>query len=111
MRIFTFVTFLFLTSLAATAQSARTDASDAVRVSVFPNPASDYVHIRLDNPEAQDTKVVMYSIIGSEIPAEQEIIDDFELRIRVKDLPSGYYLLSIGSGDRNNRISRKFIKR
>ena len=111
MRIFTLVTFLFFASLAAKAQSTRTDASDAVRVSIFPNPASDYVHIRLDDPEAESTKVVMYSIIGSEIPSEREIIDDFELRIRVKDLPAGYYLLSIGSGERNNRISRKFIKR
>ena len=110
MKVFTLVSFLLISTVAAMAQPIKND-QEIIRVSVFPNPASDYLHIRMENPDARQAQVHVYSIIGSEISTDLEFIDDYEMRIRVKDLPSGYYLLSVQSGENSNRISRKFIKR
>lgn len=90
-------------------QAERIDISKSVRI--FPNPAVEYVYIKVHQFKAQDVSLTLHNIIGNEIAFESEIIDEHELRVTVKDLDAGYYL--IGLKDKSSRFSGtfKFVKK
>ncbi len=83
----------------------------ASAVSVYPNPAIEYVHVRFDEPIAKQTRITLHNIIGNVLEVESEMLDDHELRLRVKDLPVGYYLLAVRDEASNSRSTIKFLKR
>lgn len=80
-------------------------------VSVFPNPATDVISVLFDQPLAGNSNLVMYTIIGNEVNIEPELVDDFEVRIRVRELPSGYYLLAVRNEKSGLKVTKKFLKR
>ena len=81
-------------------------------VSVFPNPATtDYVTIKFESPQAKKVKLNVYTIIGNSVDVETEAIDDFELKIKVRDLGAGYYLLSLNNPESNFKSTLKILKR
>lgn len=77
---------------------------------IYPNPAVEYLHLKFDQPIAREVNLELHSIIGSRLEAETEVMDDYEVRIRVKDLPSGYYLLDVRKPGVNH-VAFKFVKR
>jgi Secretion system C-terminal sorting domain len=88
------------------------DKGDPVKsVQLFPNPATDYLTIKFELPHAKTIKLAMNTIIGNSLEVEAEVVDDFEVRIKVRDLPSGYYLLAIHDGEANSQNTYKFLKR
>jgi hypothetical protein len=117
MRIFyTIVILLFSVAFASNAQSREDYEVQNGRINnksvhLFPNPAVDFVHIRMDNVPARQIKLSVHNIIGNEIPVEVEVVDEHELRIRVKELVSGYYLLAIKDNEDHFRGTFKFVKR
>lgn len=62
---------------------------------VYPNPAVDYISLKFEQPLAKEVTLELHSIIGNSLEVESEVINDFEVRVKVKDLPSGYYLLDV----------------
>ncbi|HLZ16834.1 MAG TPA: T9SS type A sorting domain-containing protein [Cyclobacteriaceae bacterium] len=80
-------------------------------IQVYPNPALDYLVIKFELPVAKTSKLSFHSIIGSSIELEQETIDEFEIRVKVKDLPVGYYIVAIQDTQNNSRAIHKFLKR
>jgi hypothetical protein len=80
-------------------------------VQIYPNPAADYLTIKFESPIAKSSKLAFHSIIGSSIELEQETIDDFEIRVKVKDLPVGYYVIAIHDLQNNSRAIHKFLKK
>ncbi len=79
-------------------------------VRVYPNPAVDFISLKFEQPLAKSVTLELHSIIGNSLEVESEVIDDFEVRIRVKDLPSGYYVLDVRMpGASHNAF--KFLKR
>src|SRR5258707_1590984 len=78
---------------------------------VYPNPATDYLTIKFELPIAKTSKLAFHSIIGSSLELEQEVIDEFEIRVKVKDLPTGYYILAVHDTQNNARGIYKFLKR
>lgn len=80
-------------------------------VRLFPNPAIDYVSVKFETPIAKHASFSVHSIIGSTIEVESEVIDDFEIRLRVKELPTGYYLVALKDETSNERGTFKFLKR
>lgn len=80
-------------------------------VQLFPNPAIEYLTVKFEEPVAKKTKLALHNILGSGVEIEQEVIDDFEVRLRVKDLPTGYYLLSLKEENTHQRGTFKFLKR
>ena len=80
-------------------------------VEVYPNPATDYLIVKFEAPVAKTSKLAFHSIIGSSIELEQEAIDDFEVRVRVKDLPTGYYIVVVHEPQNNSRGIYKFLKK
>ncbi len=83
------------------------------QVSVYPNPASDdFIYVRLTKPlEAYGMRINLYNIIGNEVPAEFEVMNQYELRIRIKELPAGYYLLGLREERSRFKGTYKFLKR
>ncbi len=79
-------------------------------VKLFPNPATDFLIIKFETPLARTVKLTLHTIIGNSLEVESEIVDDFEIHLRVKDLPSGYYFLAL-KDDGHQSSSFKFLKR
>lgn len=83
----------------------------AKSIQIFPNPAVDFVHVRLESVNFNDVKVSLHNIIGNEMSIESEMVDEHEIRIRVKDLDTGYYLLALKDDHAKLRGTYKFLKR
>jgi hypothetical protein len=80
-------------------------------VSLYPNPATEYVNIKLGTLNANEVKITLYNLIGNEVQIETESIEEHEVRVRVKDLSTGYYLLAIRDEQVKFRGTYKFLKR
>jgi hypothetical protein len=117
LRIFTVALMIVsgaLTVLAQerTAQSAQAERIDIFKsVQVFPNPADEFIHIKSEQFHSADVKLTLHNIIGNEIPSETEVVDEHELRIRVKDFTTGYYLIAVRDEKRKMTATVKFLKR
>jgi hypothetical protein len=90
-------------------QSEHNDIAKSVRI--FPNPAVEFVHVRIDQFKAADIRLSLHNIIGNEVNTETEIVDEHEIRVRVKDLASGYYLLAMKDKDSKFTSTFKFVKK
>lgn len=117
MRFLGFIIMFFSLVFAAQAQTADNydvqpeQAELSKSVHIFPNPATEYVNVRLDFLQAENVTLTVHNIIGNEVPVETERVDTNELRVRVKDLVSGYYLLAIKDEEDKFRGTYKFLKR
>lgn len=80
-------------------------------VQMYPNPATDYLVVKFQTPHASNVKLAMHSVIGNVLNIDKEIVDEYEVRLRVKDLPSGYYFLSIKEEESGLKATYKFLKR
>jgi hypothetical protein len=80
-------------------------------VSIFPNPAIEFLNVKFDEPIAKKARLTVHNVIGNIVEVESETIDEHEIRLRVKDLPVGYYLLAVRDEESNNRGTIKFLKR
>ena len=80
-------------------------------IHIFPNPAIEYVHIKIMELNSSEVKLAVHNILGNKMEVETEIVDEHELRVRVKDLASGYYLLAVKDDDAKFRGTFKFLKR
>ena len=80
-------------------------------VQIFPNPAVEFIHVRLDHVNFDKVKVSVHNIIGNEINIDTERIDEHEIRIKVKDFDTGYYLLALKDEQSKFIGTYKFLKR
>jgi len=80
-------------------------------IQVYPNPATEYVSVKFETPLAKKVNLSFHNILGSALSLETEVIDDHEIKIRVKDLNSGYYFISVQDEKNNFKSTYKFLKR
>ncbi len=80
-------------------------------VKVYPNPATDYVNIVIENSERSNASVSIHSIIGNKMNLEIENISSGIYRASIKDLPEGYYLLVVKDPKRGINSTTKFLKK
>lgn len=80
-------------------------------VHIFPNPATEYVHVKIEELPAEKVELTLHNIIGNAIEIEKEIVNEHEIRVKVKDLAAGYYLIALRDEDSNFRGTYKFLKR
>ena len=88
--------------------SAEIDAKN--QISVYPNPTSDFIIVRLQNSDLTNAKVELYDILGNIHAVELEKIDDNSYKIVVKDFARGYYLVSVKDDSARFRSTLKFLK-
>ena len=112
----------FIFTLAVLGFSAQAQSKDEVTsygasqldpksVAIFPNPAFEYLNVKFETPIAKRARLTVHNVIGNAIDVETETIDEFEIRLKVKDLPVGYYLLAVRDAESNSRSTIKFLKR
>ncbi|RAW00737.1 T9SS type A sorting domain-containing protein [Pseudochryseolinea flava] len=95
-----------------TPQETQSETVDLAKsVQLFPNPAIEFVHIRVDRLNSADVKLTLHNIIGNQVAVETDIVDEHELRVKVKDLATGYYLIAVRDEKLNFRGTYKFLKR
>ncbi len=64
-------------------------------VSVYPNPANDFIHISLENTNAKDLNMQMYDISGKLV--QTQIITQQTTQFNISQLEKGVYILKIGN--------------
>jgi hypothetical protein len=69
---------------------------------VYPNPASDFITIQLNNTEV--SKISIYNILGKEVLSQNELIDN---RVDVSNLNEGIYFIKIQALEKS--ITKKII--
>ncbi len=80
-------------------------------VQVYPNPVVDYLTVKFESPVAKTSRLEIHTIIGNSLELEQDLIDEFEIRVKVKDLPTGYYIIAVYDIQNNSRGIYKFLKK
>ena len=80
-------------------------------VEIYPNPSVDFLNVKIENSTLEKTELVVHSIIGSRFKVEIEKTESAQYRIDVRDLPPGYYLLSIKDPVTEFSKTFKFLKR
>jgi len=80
-------------------------------VSIFPNPAVEYVNVKFEAPVAKTIRLTVHNVIGNTVELESEILDEHEIKLRVKDLATGYYLISVKDDRSNLSSTYRFLKR
>ena len=83
----------------------------AKSIHIYPNPAIDYLTVKFEQPSIKKTRISLLNVIGNEVEFEVEVIDEREIKIKVKDLPTGYYFLTVRDEQTNYRSTFKFLKR
>ncbi|MFW5700875.1 MAG: T9SS type A sorting domain-containing protein [Cyclobacteriaceae bacterium] len=75
-------------------------------VELYPNPVADNLHIDIESENLDNVKFELYNIIGNVIKIEVEQVNNYQYKIPVRTLPSGYYLLIIS--DKNSKYNQPF---
>lgn len=77
-------------------------------VRLYPNPAIDFIHVEIEHVDVTDVRVSLHNIIGNEILADKEIVNSNTIRVGLKNLPAGYYLLVL-KDDKALKAAYKFL--
>jgi hypothetical protein len=64
-------------------------------VDLYPNPATEFLNVTLNNAQLKNVEIEMYNIIGNKLDFELDRTKLNSYKINVKDLHSGYYLLLV----------------
>jgi len=87
-------------------------ASDPTKsAQVYPNTATDFVSLKFESPIAKNVKLEFHTIIGTTIDLEHEVVDEYEIKVKLKDLSTGYYLIGVQDTQSGSRAIHKFLKR
>lgn len=115
MRACLFLLMLLLAATVAVAQQkeelAQPERVFIKAVTLFPNPATDYLSVKFEEPHARAMHVVVHNIVGNVLAIETELVDAYEVRVRVKELPAGYYFLALRDEQTQAKSTYKFLKR
>ena len=66
-------------------------------VKVYPNPASDLIHVDFDDPK-ESCEVVLYDMVGN-VQYRQTLSMGNRVEIPVKQLTNGLYIMSLCDGE------------
>ena len=78
--------------------------------SIFPNPANEFINLKIDNNSIDDYNFSIHSLIGNQMDFQQEKISDNEMRFVINSFNSGYYFILIDFKNENRRRIIKFSK-
>jgi len=81
------------------------------KISIYPNPSTEIVNIEIINSELFNTEFIVHNIIGNKMNVRVVKRENNLYSLHVKDLPPGYYLVSIKDRDVNFSKTYKFLKK
>ncbi|MEM6641716.1 MAG: T9SS type A sorting domain-containing protein [Bacteroidota bacterium] len=106
--ILSFALASYFTSVAQTSRAQK--PAQEVEISVYPNPAQEYLMVQIDE-EKQGSVFELNSMIGNKIVITPESLGSGKYKIPVKQLATGYYFLVVKNEDRQFSKAYKFLKR
>jgi hypothetical protein len=80
--------------------------TDDYNVSIYPNPANDYLMINTTINE--NLKIEIYTIRGQSVMSTECTNNISQMRIDISQLPAGIYFIRIANNQ--NNITKKFVK-
>ncbi len=80
--------------------------TNIAEVELYPNPATDFLNIKLKDSNLKNVQFEMYNVIGNKLELELETVNAENYKVNVKNFNSGYYLLIIK--DQNSRYNKAF---
>jgi len=109
MKFYTLIILFFISALSVSyAQSVQIDTDkselpkikkeslqNVIDVELYPNPASEFLNITLQNSNLKNIEFEMYNVIGNKLQYDLETVNGISYKINVKDFSPGYYLLII----------------
>lgn len=79
-------------------------------VAVYPNPANDFVHVRMNTTEATDVQITLYSVDGRLLQSQDvKAIGEMDVPMNVSALAQGFYFLHVNA-DGNVYTEKLVIK-
>lgn len=67
-------------------------------VAVYPNPANDFVHIRMNTTELTDVEITLYSVDGRLLQSQDvKAIGEMDVPMNVSALSQGFYFLHVNA--------------
>ncbi|HMR56577.1 MAG TPA: T9SS type A sorting domain-containing protein [Cyclobacteriaceae bacterium] len=81
------------------------------QVQVYPNPAVEFLSLKFETPLAKKVRLTVHNILGNTLEVETEVVDEHEIKLKVKDLATGYYFVSVRDDQAALRGTYKFLKR
>lgn len=100
------ITNIFNTEFTGTLKNTDFDTSDFV---LYPNPASDFVQINLQNDSEKIKNIVLYDIVGKVIISVSDV-NSPEAKISTSQLNKGLYLIEITSDTNLKQVKKLIIK-
>ena len=82
-----------------------------VEVSLYPNPATDLLNIKIEDHDNHVFSLNVYSIIGTKIETKFQKLENDTYQLDIKDFNPGYYLFTLRSKDGLVNKTYKFLKR
>ena len=80
-------------------------------VSIYPNPAVEYLTVEFDLEEELNVSFQLYNILGTQLTVKPEKEDENLYKLDVRTLNDGYYMLVMKQEGTNNTRAFKFLKR
>lgn len=97
-------------NVAAEQQFSNEAISIDQRISFYPNPVDEFLHINLGELDLKNVEFELYNIIGSDMTIEVEKLNNAEFRVNMKEYGSGYYLIVIKDEVKRYNKAFKFQK-
>jgi hypothetical protein len=101
------VVFLAFSSIALFGQSnSETVANPAAKVSVYPNPATNYISV---NKDEHLLEIAVFNLVGRKLKTFRDIKKDEQYD--VSDLPNGMYLVQVIDDNKKIVTTQRINKR
>ena len=84
---------------------------EANKVQIYPNPTVDFLNIKVHNSKLKAPRIEVFNIIGNSVEVSIDQLEDDKFQIDVRNLPAGYYLITIKDEDVLLKDMFKFLKR
>ncbi len=102
------ISFLILTALTGAAQTGDFDKPLETEVSVYPNPAVEYIIVEIGNSPGK-VKFELNSMIGNKIIVQPEDLGSGKFRISLKNFATGYYFLIVKDEEKKSKYAHKIL--
>jgi hypothetical protein len=72
----------------------------AAALSLYPNPAADWLTLQLDRPQAEQAMMEIYALTGQRMPIGTQVWmpGTVQQQIDVSQLPAGTYIVRVQAG-------------
>jgi len=103
------LSFALVFSFAGLAQISNNNLTQESKISIYPNPAVEYIVIELDQ-SLKNVTFELNSMIGNNLSIKPEELGFGKYRISLKDFATGYYFLIVQDESSRFKKAYKFLK-